>query len=784
MKNKITVPHNAKVKIQWSDKTENYSREAKLKIRNDFSKKYNLNKENITVIYTPVKADKNGNLIEITGAGVENIMDVNYQRQLMKTWFDNEKKEVDFDRLIKLDDKINTDISFDGEDVKQKSYSLKWISINNFLCFGENNFISFDNLYGLNVITSFPSNYGGKTTFSVDSVKFLFFGKTTKTDKNEQIFNLFSDKNELSVRGMIGFDDKEIIIERKMTRSLKKEGGYNIKNSVNYFEILPDGEEILMNDEDAKKTSLEIEKIVGNERDFDITILATAKNLEDLIDSSPTESGKLLTRFIGLEILDLKEKAVREMYNSFSKTKQTNIHNEAILLEDISIAKENIISNNQLLETEKITLDKTLKEIITLNDNKDKLLSSKQIIDVVINQLNPITIQTKIDTITVKGKALKSQIDDLKSQIDLIGKVEYNENEYQTLNKELNVESSKKLIIESEITKLEILINQLINGEFCPTCSKPLDDVDHTQEIKNNKLLLVSKQNELLIIVNSIYELETKIFILNETKIKVDNKNNLELKKEKIEVELSSLREDLKLKTLDLKKYEQNKESITFNTDVDIKISLIKTNIIVKEKERDDSNKLITTTELLLEEKDRLILNNELIIKKIKVEEDLEKIFKVYIEMMGKKGISKLVLRSVLPIINSELVRLMDDVCDFDLELIINSKNEVDYLINKNGVEQPLKSGSGFEKTVSSIALRCVLGKLSHLPMPNFITFDEVISGTVSEENIPLIKPMFDKIKAMFDIVFFITHKEEAKGWGDNVITINKIDNISKLMLK
>jgi len=43
-------------------------------------------------------------------------------------------------------------------------------------------------------------------------------------------------------------------------------------------------------------------------------------------------------------------------------------------------------------------------------------------------------------------------------------------------------------------------------------------------------------------------------------------------------------------------------------------------------------------------------------------EEEVAKIFKVYLEIIGKKGISKLVLRSVLPIINSELQRLLDDV--------------------------------------------------------------------------------------------------------------------------
>jgi DNA repair exonuclease SbcCD ATPase subunit len=48
-------------------------------------------------------------------------------------------------------------------------------------------------------------------------------------------------------------------------------------------------------------------------------------------------------------------------------------------------------------------------------------------------------------------------------------------------------------------------------------------------------------------------------------------------------------------------------------------------------------------------------------------------------------------------------------------------------LINDDGVSRPLKSASGLEKTAASLALRGVLGKISTLPMPNFITFDEVL---------------------------------------------------------
>jgi DNA repair exonuclease SbcCD ATPase subunit len=86
------------------------------------------------------------------------------------------------------------------------------------------------------------------------------------------------------------------------------------------------------------------------------------------------------------------------------------------------------------------------------------------------------------------------------------------------------------------------------------------------------------------------------------------------------------------------------------------------------------------------------------------------------------------------------------------------------------------------EKTVASLALRAVIGRISCLSKPNFITFDEVL-GKVAEENMENIKLIFDRIKDMYDIVFLITHIEKIKDWADNVIEIEKINNISKLNL-
>ena len=119
--------------------------------------------------------------------------------------------------------------------------------------------------------------------------------------------------------------------------------------------------------------------------------------------------------------------------------------------------------------------------------------------------------------------------------------------------------------------------------------------------------------------------------------------------------------------------------------------------------------------------------------------------------MIGKNGISKLVLSSVIPIINYELTRLLDEVCDFDVELEINDKNEVDFNIIKSDISKKLKSGSGLETTIASLALRCVLGRISTLPKPNIIVFDEVL-GKIANINLDYVKTFSSNIEVYYFI--------------------------------
>jgi len=776
------IPPNAKIKVYWNDRPENYSKAAKIKVRNYFATKYGVSKNNINVVYQPVKYNDKGEIIEITGAGIENIMDINYQRALMRELITRNGTKVDFDRIIALDDKVNAELNIDLNESQHKSWSLRWLMINNFLSFGEDNYVPFSKLKGFTVVNSLPQNQGGKTTLTIDAIKFLLHGNTTKTDKNEEIFNTYSDKNEVVVRGLIDIEGDEVIIERKMRRSAKKSGGWTVVNKVQYYEILPDGEEKEQNEEDAQKTTLKIKETIGSEKDFEMLVLATESNLDDLIGLKPTESGKLLTRLIGLEPIEMKEAIVRNMFNEFSRKKKSNDYDVITLENDIVEHNEKINENEELKSLLTTKLDETKKEITKLNSENDSLLNSKEKIDVEITSLNPSALQSDIESLTQKGLSIKKNISEIDVMILEIGVVKFDEDRHYELTNKVREIISEKAVKDAEIVRLTKVVAELIEGGICQSCNRKLDDVDNTEHISKHNEEINKITNLVTKLKDSLIVYEKELSVLNEVKLKIDKKNRLELDRDRLDVEIGGLRNKVVSKNNDLKKYNLNLEAIEFNRKIDITVSKVKTDLAVLEHSKDNT---ITNIERvssdILAHKEKINTKNGLITT-IKKEEEIDRVFKIYIDLVGKKGISKLVLRSVLPIINSELERLLEDVCDFEIEIFIDDKNEVQFILNKDNVAKQLKSGSGFEKTAASLALRGVLGKLSTLPMPNFITFDEVL-GKVASENFANIKMLFDKIKDMYEIVFLITHNDLCKDWGDNLITVVKPSNIASVSI-
>ena len=250
--------------------------------------------------------------------------------------------------------------------------------------------------------------------------------------------------------------------------------------------------------------------------------------------------------------------------------------------------------------------------------------------------------------------------------------------------------------------------------------------------------------------------------------------------KDKYELSIESY--DLKINNLTekLNKYNEVQDKIAENGTIDEKIVKAGIRLDDLNGQKKQSENTISTSTYKIETLTEEINGNLDKIKRIEFESEQEKIYKIYLEIYGKNGISKMIMRTMMPLINSELQRLLENSSHFRLEIRINDKNEVDFVMidNNTQIEKNMVSGSGYERTIASLSLRAVLSKICSLPKPNIIVFDEVF-GKISNENLDMVSEFFTKIKEYFEKIFVITHNPLVTNWADNVIKIRKEENIS-----
>ena len=279
--------------------------------------------------------------------------------------------------------------------------------------------------------------------------------------------------------------------------------------------------------------------------------------------------------------------------------------------------------------------------------------------------------------------------------------------------------------------------------------------------------------------INTLINTEARYVQL---KKEFDEYEKNKLIKEKYELTLESY--DMKIKGLEDKLVKFNLLQDKISTNNKIETQLIKANLKLDELDREKSSiqRIIDSNTYQVQSlKDKIEQNKQMIVR-IKEESEKEKIYKLYLDVFGKNGISKIIMKTMIPMLNSELQRLLENSCHFRLEIKINDKNEVEFMMidNNTQIEKLMSSGSGYERTIASLSLRAVLSKICSLPKPNLIVFDEVF-GKISNENLDMVGEFFIKIKNYFEKIFVITHNPLVSNWADNIVKITKENNISSV---
>ena len=768
---------NPFIKVEWEDTPENLTQERIKRVKSYFEKKYN--STNIKIVTKVVSNNLNTQLRTLEAS--DNILDPQHQKNIVKEFVAENDINVKWDLLNRLDDKVNSEIDkLNQNKVRYNKWYVKKLEFSNFLSFGENNIIEFNDLDGITVIESNPRNFGGKSTATVDLLMFLFFNSTTKTKTNIEIFNKFTDKDEVKVKGYVTIDGEDYIISRVITRKKTKSGDYNVKSDLEFFKTSEDGTIQNLSGEQRRETEQIITSAIGTEEDFLATILTTGYNLEQLIESKPTARGQILTKFLGLELLKQKEDICKEMYNDWSKKLVSNTNNVRDLEDSNVTLKESITNSENEIERLEIFLDETQKTLKKLESKRDDALSSKNNdIDQELIRTNPTLLKGEIDALILKKKESEKNANSVNvtepSQY-------YLEDDHELLKNEIN-----RLVVEDRldsdaITKNEKLIKQLEEGSVCPTCNRKLDEVDHTDEINKIKELINTLKESRKNHEQSLNELREKDNAFKLLKTEFDTYERNKIVKARYELEAEQRQVDIDAKQLKLDNYDNNKKKLEHNQRIDGELVALRSKIETANADIRITNTSIEKHKNNISNSNEKIQLNEELIKKIKSEEELIFVFKTYLTIFGKNGISKVIIKNMIPLLNQELYRLLSDSCYFTLELSINDKNELEFLMidNETRVVKPLSSGSGYERTISSLAIRSVLTKVSSLPKPNIVVMDEVF-GKIADDNLEMVGEFFKKIKEYFEHIFVISHNPLIRNWSDNIIMVKKEENVSSI---
>ena len=788
----VKIGESTKVLIDWTVQPVDYSREKANEIAYKFAKKYGIQRSNVTVEPKFVTKKKDGKEVPLTNELIVNIQDPKFQQRMFVEYADdNDIEDFDAEAINEIDNHINTLIDYEVYD-KFKKYEVKWIKWGNFLSYGESNYMDFTKLHGLVHLKGEPANESGKSTLAYDLLHFLLFGKASseKADVLAKLFNRYlPEATECFVEGCLCIDGQDYVIRRSITRPKldKRSDKSKVVQKINYYKVT-NGVETELDDidnlegETGTETNKVIKEAIGNEKDFDMVISANADNLKSLISLKDTERGRLLSRWIGLLPLEEKDARAREMWNhEIQPNLLTNRYNREVLKSEIDELEGKKSEAEGYYERREAELELLKNEIDELGRKRDGLMASKRSIDSEVLNIDVATVERKLRTIEADGKEKAKEKEDKEARIKEIGDVNFSEEEYKKLNddrRNLEIELAE---YRSEIKGLKAMNKQLKEGEFCPCCGRKFDDVDNTEKIRENEEKIERLTEDGINGAEKVKELTSVIEGMEENRKLSNEKSKLEIQVEVLETNIVSLRNEYRQQKELKKKFENNRDAIARNNEIDLDINNI--SVTIREKENRRMAAIREAEQFKRDAADcaRGIEERNDIIAKINEEEKKIRDWKIYLKMVGKDGIGKMVLRQALPLINSELSRLLEGVCDFDVEVTIDDYNDVAFNIVRDGVVGNLNSGSGYEKTAASIALRAVLGKISTMPKPSFIVLDEVLGG-VAEENYENIKKLYDRILPDYSFIFHITHLQQLEEWANQTVTVRKENNISRVL--
>jgi exonuclease SbcC len=454
------------------------------------------------------------------------------------------------------------------------------------------------------------------------------------------------------------------------------------------------------------------------------------------------------------------------------------------------------------------------------------------------------SLRIKIDEITEELKKIRSLEDSIKDSSII---TQGHDSELIKIRQERGVADFELRQIKNKIDELQNKLDNptIQEGTVCDNCLTPIDSLDEykkhlSKDIDDNNLKLKEIKDKIdgdLIprygresehrqaILDKITDLNNQIDVIKNDLPTIESVKNQIALIEKDLININGLKQQLQddgsSKELDTwKNMVKNKKSDIDNKSQEIlkleddisKIS-VDTDLIGelegKLKASEDSVDKLSTK--IIESKTN-IKNNEnsiesfdIILSEIDKKQDriksIDKDLSVYIELsnaFSSKGIRAYILENSIVELEKEANAILNRLSNGRLSVEFRTKKEVkkakgekqdkltfEVLINDGQKTFPFSSYSGGEKFRISFVLRVALSKLllrrAHSKL-EFLIIDEAISpldGSGTEKMMEVINDLQEEFKT----ILVITHRNDAKVYFDEVISVNKTNTGSSVEL-
>lgn len=705
--------------------------------------------------------------------------------KLFKGYFSEQAfTAAEWDEIHALIDKYMQRANADDSFARNVRWSLKNLEFDNTFGYGKGNQINFRHMSGITGI--FGPNRAGKSSIIGTMLYTLFNGTDRGSIKNLHIIN--SRKTYCQSKLLFSIDDRDYCIERQTVKHDTKGITHAVTN-LNFAEIDSAGEVLRdLNGEQRTDTEKVVRSLVGSPEDCMLTAIAAQGDMNKFIDAGSSYRDQVISRFLDLVIF--------EKMSSYAK-EDTNL-----LKVEVKNAPDK--DWDTLIMSKGADMKKAASEILRL----EKILKEKRTaLDALRVQLatsygNGVITQTDVDKVRKKIERLRNDLlsfrDNVKVNCNETNRFKVKLSETRGKIESIPIESLKKKLQAISVLKdtlaglkqryekeMQVLLGQkksILRLADVP-CGDQFPDCKYIKDSYNDKNKIKPQQAVVEKLLEDIQVAERSLSDLDASEIEAEISRHSRLLKEESDLTLTIVRSEQQLEN-----YERNViETEKLLVEDEIKL----TDYVSRVVDDDGSESLKASINELQRTVDELDSNRVRFASKkgslyaeiVALQSEKEKfkslrakwkIYEMFIAATSKKGIPAQIVQSQLPLINTEIARILHGVVDYTIKFEKDEEsNTTEIYIDYGDSARLIELSSGMEKMIGSLAIRVALQNASALPRPDFIVIDEGF-GSLDESNIEACNRLLVSLKQWFKNIIVISHIDAIKDIADNVIEVTR----------